>query len=139
MRLSSSSMMLISMLPLKEQSFPNSATPARPACVQTGFTCRRAFTTPFPKSWSPQSVSLRSATALSPEFSKVPLIDNAAVEKVEEHIEDAVSKGGQVLLGGKRHALGQTFFEPTVLGEMTTQMKVAKEETFGPLVLFVPL
>jgi succinate-semialdehyde dehydrogenase / glutarate-semialdehyde dehydrogenase len=62
-----------------------------------------------------------------------PLIDNAAVEKVEEHIEDAVSKGGRVLLGGKRHALGQTFFEPTVLADVTAQMKVAKEETFGPL------
>jgi succinate-semialdehyde dehydrogenase / glutarate-semialdehyde dehydrogenase len=62
-----------------------------------------------------------------------PLIDNAAVEKVEEHIQDAVSKGGKVLLGGKRHALGQTFFEPTVLANVTPQMKVAKEETFGPL------
>jgi succinate-semialdehyde dehydrogenase / glutarate-semialdehyde dehydrogenase len=55
------------------------------------------------------------------------------VEKVEEHIQDAVSKGGNVLLGGKRHALGQTFFEPTVLANVTPQMKVAKEETFGPL------
>ena len=52
---------------------------------------------------------------------------------MEEHIEDAVSKGGKVLLGGKRHALGQTFFEPTVLAGVTPQMKVAKEETFGPL------
>jgi len=62
-----------------------------------------------------------------------PLIDQAAVEKVEEHIQDAVSKGGRVLLGGKRHALGQTFFQPTVLADVTPQMKVAKEETFGPL------
>jgi succinate-semialdehyde dehydrogenase/glutarate-semialdehyde dehydrogenase len=52
---------------------------------------------------------------------------------VEEHIQDAVSKGGRVLLGGQRHALGQTFFEPTVLANVTPQMKVAKEETFGPL------
>ncbi|HYY31908.1 MAG TPA: aldehyde dehydrogenase family protein [Chthoniobacterales bacterium] len=57
----------------------------------------------------------------------------AAVEKVEEHIEDAVSQGGRVLLGGKRHALGQTFFEPTVLADVTPKTKVAKEETFGPL------
>jgi succinate-semialdehyde dehydrogenase / glutarate-semialdehyde dehydrogenase len=61
------------------------------------------------------------------------LIDQAAVEKVEEHIQDAVSKGGRVLLGGKRHALGQTFFEPTVIANVTPEMKVAKEETFGPL------
>jgi succinate-semialdehyde dehydrogenase / glutarate-semialdehyde dehydrogenase len=62
-----------------------------------------------------------------------PLIDEAAVEKVEEHIEDAVSHGAHVLLGGKRHALGQTFFEPTVLGDVTPKMKVAREETFGPV------
>jgi acyl-CoA reductase-like NAD-dependent aldehyde dehydrogenase len=62
-----------------------------------------------------------------------PLIDQAAVEKVEEHIQDAVSQGAQVLLGGKRHDLGQTFFEPTVLAGVTPQMKVAKEETFRPL------
>jgi succinate-semialdehyde dehydrogenase/glutarate-semialdehyde dehydrogenase len=62
-----------------------------------------------------------------------PLIDHAAVSKVEEHIQDAVSNGGRVLLGGNRHALGQTFFQPTVIANATTQMKVAKEETFGPL------
>jgi succinate-semialdehyde dehydrogenase/glutarate-semialdehyde dehydrogenase len=62
-----------------------------------------------------------------------PLIDQAAVEKVEEHIEDAVSHGARVLLGGKRHSLGQTFFEPTVLGNVTPKMKVAREETFGPV------
>lgn len=68
-----------------------------------------------------------------PGVQQGPLIDYAAVEKVEEHIQDAVSKGGHLLLGGKRHALGQTFFEPTVLADVTPQMKVAKEETFGPL------
>jgi succinate-semialdehyde dehydrogenase/glutarate-semialdehyde dehydrogenase len=62
-----------------------------------------------------------------------PLIDQAAVEKVEEHIQDAVSQGARVLLGGKRHSLGQTFFEPTVLGDVTPKMKVAREETFGPV------
>jgi succinate-semialdehyde dehydrogenase / glutarate-semialdehyde dehydrogenase len=62
-----------------------------------------------------------------------PLIDQAAVEKVEEHIQDAVSRGARILLGGKRHALGQTFFEPTVLADVTPKMKVAREETFGPV------
>jgi succinate-semialdehyde dehydrogenase/glutarate-semialdehyde dehydrogenase len=62
-----------------------------------------------------------------------PLIDEAAVEKVEEHISDAVSKGARVLLGGKRHSLGGTFFEPTVLAEVTSEMKIAREETFGPV------
>ncbi|MDR3426491.1 NADP-dependent succinate-semialdehyde dehydrogenase [Silvimonas sp.] len=62
-----------------------------------------------------------------------PLIDGKAVAKVEEHIADAVSHGAKVLLGGKRHALGQSFFEPTILTGVTTSMKVAKEETFGPM------
>jgi succinate-semialdehyde dehydrogenase/glutarate-semialdehyde dehydrogenase len=62
-----------------------------------------------------------------------PLIDQRAIEKVENHLQDAISKGGKLLLGGKRHALGATFFEPTVISEATQDMKVAKEETFGPL------
>ncbi len=62
-----------------------------------------------------------------------PLIDMAAVEKVEEHIADAVAKGAKVAVGGGRHALGGTFFEPTVLTDVTTDMKVTREETFGPL------
>jgi succinate-semialdehyde dehydrogenase/glutarate-semialdehyde dehydrogenase len=76
---------------------------------------------------------LKVGNGFQPGAQQGPLIDQAAVEKVEEHIQDAVSKGGRVLLGGKRHALGQTFFEPTVLADVTPQMKVAKEETFGPL------
>jgi len=62
-----------------------------------------------------------------------PLIDAKAVAKVEEHIADAVAKGASVLTGGKRHALGQSFFEPTVLADVTKTMAVAREETFGPL------
>ncbi len=76
---------------------------------------------------------LKVGNGFEPGVQQGPLSDHAAVEKVEEHIQDAVSKGGHVLLGGKRHALGQTFFEPTVLADVTAQMKVAKEETFGPL------
>jgi succinate-semialdehyde dehydrogenase / glutarate-semialdehyde dehydrogenase len=62
-----------------------------------------------------------------------PLIDAAAVTKVEEHISDAVGKGAKVLTGGKRHSLGGRFFEPTVLANVNTTMKVTKEETFGPV------
>lgn len=62
-----------------------------------------------------------------------PLIDSKAVEKVEEHIADALAKGAKLATGGKRHTLGGTFFEPTVLTEVTSAMKVAREETFGPL------
>jgi succinate-semialdehyde dehydrogenase/glutarate-semialdehyde dehydrogenase len=62
-----------------------------------------------------------------------PLIDPAGLAKVEDHVADAVSKGARVVLGGKRHSRGGTFYEPTVLADVTTQMKVAREETFGPV------
>ena len=62
-----------------------------------------------------------------------PLINKAAIDKVEEHVADAVALGGKIVVGGKRHALGGTFFEPTVISGVTPKMKVAKEETFGPL------
>ncbi len=62
-----------------------------------------------------------------------PLIDENAAKKVEEHIQDAVSKGAKILVGGKRHKLGGLFFEPTVLTDVNTTMKVTKEETFGPV------
>jgi len=62
-----------------------------------------------------------------------PLIDMAAVEKVEEHIADAVAKGAKIVVGGARHSLGGTFFEPTVLVDVTPDMLVTHEETFGPL------
>jgi succinate-semialdehyde dehydrogenase / glutarate-semialdehyde dehydrogenase len=62
-----------------------------------------------------------------------PLIEMAAVEKVESHINDAISKGASIVTGGKRHALGGTFFEPTMLRDVTPQMLVARDETFGPV------
>ncbi len=62
-----------------------------------------------------------------------PLIDEKAVQKVEQHVADALAKGGRLLLGGKRHALGHSFFQPTVIADVTADMLVAKEETFGPL------
>jgi succinate-semialdehyde dehydrogenase/glutarate-semialdehyde dehydrogenase len=55
------------------------------------------------------------------------------VEKVEEHIADATAKGARVMAGGARHALGQTFFQPTVLADVTTDMLVTNDETFGPV------
>jgi succinate-semialdehyde dehydrogenase/glutarate-semialdehyde dehydrogenase len=62
-----------------------------------------------------------------------PLINEAAVLKVEEHIQDALGKGGRLLIGGKRHALGHGFFEPTVVADAKPSMLLAREETFGPL------
>jgi succinate-semialdehyde dehydrogenase/glutarate-semialdehyde dehydrogenase len=62
-----------------------------------------------------------------------PLIDAAAVAKVEEHVADALAKGARLVSGGRRHALGGQFYEPTILADVTTDMKVAVEETFGPV------
>ena len=62
-----------------------------------------------------------------------PLIDMAAIEKIESHIKDALEKGAKLIAGGKRHALGSTFFEPTVLAGVTTNALIFKEETFGPV------
>jgi succinate-semialdehyde dehydrogenase/glutarate-semialdehyde dehydrogenase len=62
-----------------------------------------------------------------------PLIDEAAVAKVEEHVADALRKGARATIGGKRHALGRTFYEPTVLADVTPEMQISREETFGPV------
>ena len=81
-----------------------------------------------------QAVSeLRVGNGLDDGVNQGPLIDMAAVEKVESHIEDALSKGARVVAGGKRHALGGSFFEPTLLADVTTDMRVTHEETFGPV------
>ncbi len=76
---------------------------------------------------------LRVGDGLAGETEQGPLIDAAALKKVEEHIADATSKGAQIALGGHRHALGGTFFEPTILTGVTPAMMVAREETFGPV------
>jgi len=62
-----------------------------------------------------------------------PLINRAALDKVEEHVSDAAAHGARVVTGGKRHALGGTFYEPTVLADVTPEMKIFREETFGPV------
>jgi len=62
-----------------------------------------------------------------------PLIEPAALAKVERHVQDALDKGARVLTGGKRHALGGLFFEPTILADVTQSMRVVREETFGPV------
>ncbi|WP_268898781.1 NADP-dependent succinate-semialdehyde dehydrogenase [Geomesophilobacter sediminis] len=76
---------------------------------------------------------MKIGDGLKEEVQLGPMIDEAAVEKVEEHIADAVAKGGKIVLGGKRHARGGTFFEPTIVTGVTPEMVVAREETFGPL------
>src|SRR6266550_388308 len=78
--------------------------------------------------------ALRIGNGMMPGIEQGPLINMAAVEKVEQLIGEATSKGAAVALGGKRHALGGTFFEPTIVRDVTTDMAVAREEIFGPVV-----
>ncbi len=76
---------------------------------------------------------LKVGPGSEPGVAQGPLIDAAGLAKVEAHVADAVAKGARVLTGGKRHALGGNFFEPTVLAHVTTTMRVTREETFGPV------
>ena len=76
---------------------------------------------------------LKVGDGLKGDTHQGPLINMAAVQKVEEHIADAVAKGARVIFGGKRHELGGTFFHPTILADVTSAMLVAREETFGPV------
>lgn len=77
--------------------------------------------------------ALKVGDGQSPGVQQGPLIDEAAVLKVQEHIANALELGARVITGGKRHTLGQTFFEPTVLANVTAEMRIAVEETFGPV------
>jgi succinate-semialdehyde dehydrogenase/glutarate-semialdehyde dehydrogenase len=76
---------------------------------------------------------LRVGDGLKGPTDQGPLIDAKALAKVEQHLADAVGKGARIVQGGKRHALGGTFFEPTVVVDVTPDMLVAREETFGPV------
>jgi len=77
--------------------------------------------------------ALKVGSGIEPGVTQGPLINREALEKVEEHVADATAHGAKVLVGGKRHALGGTFYEPTVLTGVTADMKIFGEETFGPV------
>jgi succinate-semialdehyde dehydrogenase/glutarate-semialdehyde dehydrogenase len=76
---------------------------------------------------------MKVGRATEAEVMQGPLINEKALEKVEAHVADAVEKGAKVLTGGKRHSLGRTFYEPTILTDVTSEMRLANEETFGPV------
>jgi succinate-semialdehyde dehydrogenase/glutarate-semialdehyde dehydrogenase len=87
----------------------------------------------FAEKLSAAVAKLRVGNGLEHNVDLGPLINMAAVQKVEQHIADAISKGARILSGGKVHSLGGTFFEPTVLSDVTGEMLLASEETFGPV------
>lgn len=77
--------------------------------------------------------TLKVGDGLQPDVGQGPLIDVSSLEKVEELVADALAQGAELVTGGKRHALGGTFYEPTILGGATAAMRLAKEEVFGPV------
>ena len=87
----------------------------------------------FTKRLAETAGAMKVADGFEPGAVIGPLIDMKAVEKVEAHIADALKKGAKVVTGGKRAAQGGSFFEPTVLTDVTTDMVITKEETFGPV------
>jgi succinate-semialdehyde dehydrogenase/glutarate-semialdehyde dehydrogenase len=107
----------------------------------TGQTCvcanriyvQRGIYDAFCERFTAATQTLKVGNGMEPGITQGPLINERAVAKVEDHIADALSKGARLLTGGQRHALGGTFFEPTVLRDVTADMKVAREETFGPM------
>lgn len=92
----------------------------------------------FVEKFAAAIAALKVGRGTEPGVTQGPLIDGGAIAKVEEHIADAVSKGGRVEVGGKAHALGGSFFEPTLISNAGQGMLVAHEETFGPLAAVVP-
>jgi succinate-semialdehyde dehydrogenase/glutarate-semialdehyde dehydrogenase len=87
----------------------------------------------FVEKLAAESNNLKVGSGLEEGTQQGPLIDERAVEKVEEFIKDAKAKGGRIVAGGKRHALGGTFFEPTVISGATSDMRFTEEEIFGPV------
>lgn len=87
----------------------------------------------FAEKFAAAAKMLKIGDGLEDGVEQGPLIDESAVKKVEQHIEDATSKGAKVIAGGHRHSKGLTFFEPTVLRDVTPSMLIASDETFGPV------
>jgi succinate-semialdehyde dehydrogenase / glutarate-semialdehyde dehydrogenase len=87
----------------------------------------------FAKKFAEKVGTMKVGNGLEEGVVQGPLIDMKAVEKVEEHIADALGKGARVLTGGKRHEKGKQYFQPTVLADVTPDMKITHEETFGPV------
>jgi len=87
----------------------------------------------FARRFTEKVKQLKVGNGMEPGVNQGPLIEDKAIVKVEQHIADALSKGARLLLGGKRHELGHSFFQPTVLADVTPAMLVSEEETFGPV------
>ena len=101
-------------------------------CADRVFVQKRIYE-PFLEKFTKAVRTLKMGDGFEPGVQQGPLINTAALEKVESHVKDAVSKGATIVCGGKRHPLGKTFYEPTILCNVTRQMEIMREETFGPV------
>ncbi len=103
-------------------------------CVCTNrFFAQSGIYETFVEKLSEKARNLKVGSGLEEGVTQGPLIDMAAVDKVESHIKDALAQGARLTAGGQRHALGGTFFQPTVLRDVTPSMRICREETFGPV------
>ena len=103
-------------------------------CVCTNrFLVQAGIYDTFVEKFAAATQKLKIGNGLEEGTQQGPLIDDKAVAKVEEFIADATQKGGKIITGGKRHALGGSFFEPTVIADATPEMLFTKEEIFGPV------
>ncbi len=103
-------------------------------CVSANrFLVQKSVAAAFSQKLAEAASALKVGAGLGEDVSVGPLIEEAAVEKVERHIADAVAHGAKVLTGGARHALGGLFFEPTVLADVPAEALIFREETFGPV------
>jgi succinate-semialdehyde dehydrogenase / glutarate-semialdehyde dehydrogenase len=108
-------------------------------CVCTNrFFVQRSVYDAFAEKFAAKVRSLKVGPGTEPGVTQGPLIDENAVKKVEDHVADATRGGAKIAIGGKRHALGGNFYEPTLLTNVTPAMKIFREETFGPVAPLIP-
>jgi succinate-semialdehyde dehydrogenase / glutarate-semialdehyde dehydrogenase len=108
-------------------------TRARPASAPTASTIQGGIYDAFARRFAERVTALKVGGGFEDGVEQGPLINEAALAKVQAHVEDAVAKGGSIIADGSRHARGGTFFQPTVISDATNDMIVAREETFGPV------
>ena len=139
MRRSSCSTTPISMRRPRARSSRSTAMRARRASARTASSCSEGVYDAFAGKLAEKVGALKVGRGTERGVTQGPLINADAVAKVEEHSPTRQPRGAKVVTGGKRHALGGTFYEPTVLTGVTPEMQIFREETFGPVAPLIPL
>ena len=127
----------ISIWRLKVCLLPNSVIPVSPALPPNRVLVQDGIYDALVQRLAARACALKVGNGLDDSVQIGPMIDEAAVVKIEEHLANAVRGGAKIIAGGRRHALGGAFFEPTVVSDVTREMTIACEETFGPVMPLV--